>query len=67
MFLLIASAFMAVFSRHYSTVMWKSRAGRCTCMIFSMTGREKARVLPEPVLALPIRSLPLIAGSKTCF
>ena len=32
-----------------------------------MTGRAKARVLPEPVLARPIKSLPLAAGSYTCF
>ena len=32
-----------------------------------MTGRAKASVLPEPVLARPMRSLPAAAGSNTCF
>lgn len=38
-----------------------------TFMIFSITGSAKARVLPDPVLARPIRSRPLLAGSYTCF
>jgi len=32
-----------------------------------MTGSEKASVLPEPVRARPMRSLPSRAGSNTCF
>jgi len=33
----------------------------------SMTGSENASVLPEPVRARPMRSLPSRAGSNTCF
>lgn len=35
--------------------------------IFSMTGRAKARVFPEPVLARARMSEPAMAGSKTTF
>ena len=36
-------------------------------MIFSTTGSAKASVLPEPVLARAIMSLPAMAGSNTIF